>query len=214
MQEKQQRQKMTINYSPMEFTYEEAHKLIDERLTKRSDFLALVNAPTFRKNINDILTLSKVETTFSEQIELEIKMVLAQYAPLSELAQNISESIGISLEVAGRVATFIDTIILEPIYDELLALDVLWEIQQKEEAGIPVQTLESHDRLELHPDGERSDIVQNNGEVRETETVATHKDGAAKPLTREELMNALGGKRTMASDIEAVRKAREEAKKE
>ncbi len=203
----------------MELTYEESEKMIAVRLGEYPELLALVNNATFGKSLSEILTSEHANLGLREQIEFEIKLVLAQYAPVSELGQNLSQSTGLPIESADRIANLIEAVILQPVYDELLAFDALWEMQQKEEASIPVANLESKERLELHPDGERGGRAEETDEVRSGEVAATtpvakEKDSAAQPLTREELMNALAGKRTMASDIEAVRKSREEAKKE
>jgi hypothetical protein len=62
--------------------------------------------------------------------------------------------------------------------------------------------LETKERLELRPRVEGSDVPA-------PALGAGAGEEAAKPLTREELMSALGGKRTMAADIEALRQKRE-----
>jgi hypothetical protein len=66
----------------------------------------------------------------------------------------------------------------------------------------PEANLETKERLELKP-------KPNDGTVAQKQVAS---DTPAKPLTREELMSALAGKRTMAADIEALRKKQEEGK--
>jgi hypothetical protein len=63
-------------------------------------------------------------------------------------------------------------------------------------------SLEAKERLDLRPQQPASNGAPG----------STQNPTAAKPLTREELMNALGGKRTMAADIEALRAKREAGK--
>ncbi len=65
----------------------------------------------------------------------------------------------------------------------------------------PEANLETKERLELRPQATTGAPL---------EAGRTPSDNSsAKPLTREELMNAIGGKRTMAADIEALRQKRE-----
>ncbi len=56
--------------------------------------------------------------------------------------------------------------------------------------AVPDANIESKERLELRPQGQAG-------------------TGGAQPLTRDALMNAVSGKRTMAQDIEALRMKRE-----
>jgi hypothetical protein len=70
---------------------------------------------------------------------------------------------------------------------------------------LPEANLETKERLDLRPNVR---VGYESTSVPETNTA----QGSPKTLTREELMNALGGKRTMAADIEALRERREGAK--
>jgi hypothetical protein len=77
--------------------------------------------------------------------------------------------------------------------------------------------LESKERLLLRPDemGKTPEQLHtNSGAATGNGAAVGQTESSAKPLTRDELMSALAGKRTMASDIEAVRRAREAAKRE
>jgi len=111
----------------------------------------------------------------------------------------------------------VESLILHPVYDELLAFDFLWNEELEKNAGIPAANLESKERLMLRPDETPKapeQVHTNSGVVAGNTTTGGHTEVPAKPLTRDELMSALAGKRTMASDIEAVRRAREAAKNE
>jgi hypothetical protein len=187
----------------MELTYEEAQKMIQDRLREYPVIAKLVSAPTFKATLSDILTYEKIDAHLLPVIENEVMVILTFYAPVSELAVNISETTGLPEDKAKGLATMINALLFLPIYNELLAFDILWHEELEKNKGIPEANLEVRDPLELRPAGAAVDAK-----------AAEQKEATAKPLTREELMNALAGKRTMASDIEAVRKAREEAKKE
>jgi hypothetical protein len=160
-------------------TQEEAQKLMQARFTEYPDFGAIANSTSFKTKLSEILAFQELGIEFLPTIENEVKVVLALYAPISELGVNISETTSIPTEKATHVATLIKALILEPVENELLAFDLLWHQQ----TAIPDANIESKERLQLRPDA---------------------KD-PTRPLTREEVMSALGGKRTMAQDIEAAR---------
>lgn len=194
----------------MELTYEETQNMIEERIGEYPEIAAIVRGESFQKTLSEILAFEHVPAEHAEQITFEIKVVLAQYAPISELAQNISESTGIALESAASLTQMVETLILEPIYSDLLVFDYVWHEELAKNASIPAANLESKERLELRPETS-GEMGAKSGEEAETEGEVRQKS-TVQPLTREELMSALAGKRTMASDIEAVRKMREEAK--
>ncbi len=197
----------------MELTYEESEKMIESRLSEHPELALVVRDASFKTSLASILSFEHVDPAQSDLVEVEIKLVLAQYAPVGELGKNISMSTGLAIDVSERITTMIESLILRPVYDELLAFDLLWDEEIEKNAGIPAANLESKERLLLRPDAVAGTNA-NSGIVTGNTPPVEQKDTAAKPLTRDELMSALAGKRTMASDIEAVRKAREAAKRE
>lgn len=198
----------------MEITYEESEKMIAARLAEHPELTAIVNNPSFTSTVSGILRTQQVDSALREQVGLEIKMVLAQYAPLDKLSENISQGTGLPIEKATRIADMIEAVMLGPVYDELLAFNLLWETELEKTNNIPDANLETKERLELRPKVE-GNVAQQTTSATEaawgTSTIsgASEPKPASKPLTREELMNALGGRRTMAQDIEAVRMKRE-----
>ena len=72
---------------------------------------------------------------------------------------------------------------------------------------VPSATPDTKERLDLRPQGAVPVVPE------PPKAPAAPQQGA-RPLTREELMNALSPKRTMAADIEAVRQKQEEKPKE
>ncbi len=118
--------------------------------------------------------------------------------PRNILEQNLVSAVSLTPETARLIVTE-----LKPFLDKI----------PNENPGIPAANLESKERLLLRPDTVAG-ANANSGVVAGNTPPVEQKDTAAKPLTRDELMSALAGKRTMASDIEAVRRAREAAKNE
>ncbi len=175
-------------------THDEAQKLIRARFMEYPDFGAVANATTLKAKLTEILAFGEVGDEFLPIIENELNVVLALYAPISELGANIAESTNISIEKANKISSLIKALILEPVESELLAYDLLW---QQEEA-LPDANIESKERLELRPNGQPS--------------IGSSAGGSSQPLTRDALMNAVSGKRTMAQDIEALRMRREAEK--
>jgi hypothetical protein len=113
---------------------------------------------------------------------------LLKLRPRTMFEQGLITEVGLTPEVAKSV-----TQELKSFFDKAEGVTKL-----------PEANLETKERLELRPNPPTGAPVEA-GKAGEDKS-------AAKPLTREELMNALGGKRTMAADIEALRQKREEAK--
>jgi hypothetical protein len=97
----------------------------------------------------------------------------------------------------------VEAILLDTIVENLRNYDGVLRDEGNEQT-VPEANLETKERLELRPNPSTGAPIEAGK--------ASDDKSAAKPLTREELMNALGGKRTMAADIEALRQKREEAK--
>lgn len=109
---------------------------------------------------------------------------IIKLSPRVDFEKNLVAIIGISTESASKIS-----------------LDFKQFFDKAEGIVHPEANLETKERLELRPQPTTGAPVEA-GKARED-------TAAAKPLTREELMSALGGKRTMAADIEALRQKRE-----
>ncbi len=174
----------------MEITREEAQKMLAMRLDQYPETKALVNSPSFKNNLAQIAEFFQVDSALLPIIENEVLVVLCFYAPLTELAQNISESTGLPVNLCENIATMLNALVFSPVHDDLAAFELLWEEELKKTTTVPDANSDLKERLDLRP--------QN----------ASAPWGASqppKPLTREELMSALAPKRTMTSDIEAMR---------
>lgn len=181
-------------------TYEEAEKILHDRLVEYPEVKALVTSSQFKESLKGILTTVGVDQDLSPLIEHEVLVVASFFVPIGELAHNIGESSGLAPEVAERLANLIETLVLSPITDDLYAFEFLYETEFAKEELAKTGGLEAKERLELRPNVPPSGVTASEG---------TEAKDAAKPLTRDELMNAIGGKRTMAQDIEALRLKRE-----
>lgn len=175
----------------MELTPEQSQQMITDRLREYPDISKLVSLPTFRQGLQDIVTFEEINPALIPTIENNLMVVLTFYAPLSELAQNMSEDTGLPIEKMKELVIMIDAILLTDIHDELAAFDYLWKEEMKKETP-SAAAIETKERLELRPDGATNPLV-----------VPT--SSSPTPLTREELLRALAGKRTMAGDIKSVR---------
>lgn len=181
----------------MELTYENAEKMVLERIQKYPEIFTLVSHPSFKTTLSQILEFEGVNKEFLSAIENQLLIILAFYAPIGELPQNISESTGLPLETAKRVATMIDTLLLQPIHDELIAFEYHWNEELKKEGSLPEASKETREKLELRPEN-----------VPQRDAVAAD-DAGARPLTREEVLKALAPTRTMAKDIESIKEGEE-----
>jgi hypothetical protein len=183
----------------MELTREEAEKMFAERLQEYPEVGALVADPSFEQNILNIMEFEGVPEELFPIIHTNVMVVLTFYAPLRELAQNISEDTGLTPQTAMNVAQMIDVLILSPLRDELIAFETLWYEQLALVTQAPEADPTLREGLQLRP--EMGGVIPR-GEVSSDTT-----EDSARPLTRDELLKALSAKRTMASDIQAVRAA-------
>lgn len=183
----------------MDLTREEVEKMFAARLEKYPEIKEIVSAPSFKEEIARIAEFEGIGEEHLPILENEVMVVLTFYAPVSELGQNIAESCELPRDKGDSLATMIDSILFGDIRDELLAFESHWyeqlEIENAAEEAKPKEP------LELRPEG----VAPSEGNVPEA------KPEPPRALTREELMNALSAKRTMASDIEAVRHKQEDA---
>lgn len=184
----------------MELTHQEAENLLQERLTTRRDFQTLLNDPKFETTVADILEFLGVDRSHAHTVKHELSVVMSFYAPYDELAPNIAESIGIKEETAARVVLYIDAVLLGDIGNELRSFQELWRRELKKTEGLPEVHMETKEKLELRPEGVERTLPQLNEN-------SINNDAVPQPLTREEVMEALASKRTMASDIESVKGA-------
>lgn len=177
----------------MELTREEVEKMFAARLEQYPEIKEIVTAPTFKEEIARIAAFEGIGEEYLPILENEVMVILTFYAPLRELGSNVAESTGLPLEKGENFATMVDSILLGDIHDELLAFELHWDEQletaEATESSVPKEP------LELRPENRDASAA----------VIPEAAPALPKALTREELMNALSAKRTMASDIEAVR---------
>ena len=179
----------------MNITPQVLKTMIEARFHEYPQMKAVMYAENFRNLLLQILDFEKVDQSLLPQIENEILVVLTLYAPLHELAENITETTGIPIEISKNITTLIETLILQPVYDDLVVYDSLWESELKKNGNLPSASRDIKDRLELRPEGAvRAEIPQEENSLGQT------------PLTREAVRAALTPQRTMASDIESIKR--------
>ncbi len=113
----------------MALTRAQAQKMIGDRLREYPELGTVVAAPDFKKTLLDIIRFEGIEDEWYSIIENELLVVLALYAPIGELAKNISETTGIPLDTCKRIALMIDTLLLESIHDQLVSFEMQWQTQ-------------------------------------------------------------------------------------
>lgn len=175
----------------MEITYEEAEIMLQKRIDENPVIKAFVADPAFKKTLAELVSFEEIDPALLPTIEWEVLIVLGLYAPLSELAQNISESTSLPLEKAEGLTAMIESILLDTLHDELSAFDLFWNAELEKTKNLPEAPKDFREKLELRPEGSP------------TITVPTSTD-TPKPLTREEVLQALAPRRTMATDIEGI----------
>ena len=120
-----------------ELTYDEAELLIEARLRKHPELRAILQSEHLDETLVQILDFVEADHALLESIKDEIIVILTLYAPLNELAQNIAESTGVSVDTAGNIASLIETLILQPVYNDLLGYQYLWMEELKKEEEVP-----------------------------------------------------------------------------
>ncbi len=122
--------------------------------------------------------------------------IILGFYPISDLKKLMVENVKVSSDEADKIASDLKEF-LEPIEGRANTSSA---VKQTFEIS------DSKERLDLRPEG-----VQKQNSVSPEVGIV---EEMARPLTREELMNALSPKRTMASDIEAARIKADAAKNE
>jgi hypothetical protein len=146
----------------------------------------------FEKGIEEIGAHHKLDETQTTNIKNEVLLVLFLFEPVSDLEGNI-EKLGIPKEQAIAITKEIELISLYTVMDTLSGVginDVPNTTSTQEKGIVPGADKNIKERLTLRPDG----VPLGGGEVA----------GGPKPLTREEVLQALAPKRTMASDIASL----------
>lgn len=179
----------------MNFTPQVLKTMIEARFHEYPQMKAVIDAENFKNLLLQILDFEKVDQSLLPQIENEVLVILTLYAPLHELAENITETTGIPIETSKNITTLIETLILQPVYDDLVIYDSLWESELKKDKNLPSASQDVKDSLELRPEG-----VPVGGTSHEAKTTV-------QPITREQLLTALTAKRTMAGDIESIKQS-------
>lgn len=173
----------------MEITYEEAQSMLQKRLTEFPAIQAIASDPKTKTTLAELVEFNGIDAALLPEIEYELLIVLAQYAPLSDLTENIAESTGLPRERVEGLVTMIETIILEPVYNDLSAFDLLWKKEIEKAKSLPEVTPDTREKLELRPEG----VPVHSGNI-----------DNPKPLTREEVLQTLTLKRTMETDMKSL----------
>lgn len=163
-------------------------EMLTERFKEYPQLGAVASNPNFKTELARIVAFFDISEEIVPIIERNVLVVLSLYAPITSLPQNISEDTGINLETATNLATMIDTILFTDVSEQLYQFDILWK-QTEANQSTHATVKES---LELQPE-----------EVRDATRVPAMPQETQKPLTRDELMQALAAKRTMQGDIAA-----------
>jgi hypothetical protein len=182
----------------MDITPEKATMMMETRFQKYPELGVIATDPHLEETLAQILDFESVDQSLLPVIKNEILVPLALYAPIYELAQNIQESTGLSEEASKNVSNLVETLILKPVYNDLLAYGYLWEQELQKSARIPEANKDFKEKLELRPDGVpaiKPEVVED-----VPEPVSD-----AQPLTREAVLSALSPRRTMANDIASIK---------
>jgi hypothetical protein len=142
-----------------------------------------------------ILAPYELSPDIVESIKYEVFLILIQILPREELPDVLMTEYNISSTEAVSVSSELNEKVFQ---DYVSLLTNLPEIEPpKPEEYIPDADSTLKEGIALRPE---------DAHMAGTEAPQV-KEGAPKPLTREELLSALATKRTMASDIEAVKRA-------
>jgi hypothetical protein len=170
----------------MDTTWAEVEKKLNERLGGVPPFAALVASPELTENLGQVGDFFALNQNQIERLTIEIKLLLAGYQTLANWSDGIEQSLGVAPDTARQIANLVETVALASVIDDLEAYSLLWEEQAAKEAALPQVEGTLKEKLELRPDVPVTPLPE---------------PAAPKPLTREELLSALAGKRTMAGDM-------------
>lgn len=158
----------------MELTPEEATRMLNKRLDENPEMRQVFSQEGFETKLKSILELEEVDQSLLPIIAHELLVVLAFYAPISDLGRNITETTGISIESSENIAILIEALLLTDVIDTLNAYEQQLRIEVAKE--------------------------MNKNEIKST-SKENMLNSEARPLTREELMQRLTPRRTMADDV-------------
>ncbi len=224
----------------MEITYDTAKFMLQKRLEEFPEVKNIVSGPEFKGELENILNYTGISLSYLPIIENELMVILAFYAPLHKLADNISETTGLPLDTCDKLVTLIKTLLLRPVEEELYTFQSIWKQEEKEAREKMISSgkspsrpseasVETESSLETPPEWFYKNPPTPNvppapKEIREELTLRPAgapprvppppppippPTGGDRPLTREEVLRAITPKRTMATDIESVRKEQE-----
>lgn len=163
----------------MEITREQAEGMLYERIKQYPDIVKILSQKSFDETLTNILEVEEIDVAFLPVIKNEVLVILAFYAPLSELGKNIAETTGISLEKAESISLLVETLLLSEILNDLYAFEYYWNEELKKT--------------------ERTKSLASAPQIQQNQLA-----GEPRPLTREELMQKLSPRRTMIQDVASV----------
>ncbi len=166
----------------MELTREEAEKMLYERINQNPVIARILSNRAFNETLEDILEVEEIDLALLPVIKNETLVILAFYAPISELGKNIAETTGLPLENAENISLLVEALLFSEISNDLYAFEYLWNQELKKELG--------QEKKQTTPTPETKPAVDGGVEAR--------------PLTREELMQKLSPRRTMVEDVASV----------
>ncbi len=220
----------------MELTYDIVQAMIRERIDKHSTLQRLVTEPAFDQTLQEILDFENINPALFERIRFNLLIVLTIYAPLNELASNISEDTGLTNEQSKTLVQTIKAVLLPAdILEELIYAQIYWaENKQDESEDAPADGRIAAFRSSLEgrtptqdwknqtvertlpftqqapaatvPDADNAIRDELLLKPRMTEKIVNRAvpQPGAKPLTREDILQSLAAKRTLASDVSAL----------
>ena len=171
----------------MELSYEEAQRMVTDRLNQYSEIWNLYSNPSFKVELLELLIFLEIDTKLLPLIENEILVVITFYETAEALSRNICTNAGIPEKKCDELVLMLNATILSPLQNELLAFQYLWNHELTNEGKVPEANKEFREKLELRP--QASAIQQ------------------VRPLTREAVAQALAPSRTMAKDIQSASKS-------
>jgi len=204
----------------IELSYEEAEKMLLDRIHEYPEIEKLIQQDAFKASIAQILKIEGLDSELEPLIENHIKLVLGFFMPQSDLPESLSEDVEIPLDKATAIASLAEILIFGPVQNELTAFQYLWnqELEKNKNLSetVPLKKTEpvTHpslpeapkdlkEKLELRPEGVPT-------QMKPTPIADGTEATGPKPLTREEVLQALSPKRTMAGDIESIKQKSDE----
>jgi hypothetical protein len=179
------------------------NQLVEERWRELPlDLKEVLTASELNAQLHNIVATLNLGEGALEKLRNEILLVLFVFEPITHLQKNIRQSLGISEEYAASIFLQLEMLSLYGVKDYLyeIAKDAefvsIHEVLDSLETSLPDADSSLKERLELRPDGTAAPKAPLQGA----------NQGEVQPLTREQLLSALSAKRTMAGDIEAMKR--------